>query len=277
MRSHLAAFVLTASVICPAPVSAATIYTFSIDGTSDFDTDSIESYSFTPSAPGGTLQFTKAIDATSDDITAAVALGTTYSGATFIAYQDVVSPQTELFRYTLTDVLFTSSSLGSSTQQVSLQAGSALFVPAGGATVFTFSVGGTTDFDTDAIRWFAFVPSGSGGTLTFTKDLDATSDDILLATAMGTLFSSATFIGYDGVISPDAEVFRYVLSQIMFASVTLDGLTTLETVSVVAEGASRREGPASVPEPASGLLCVTAGVILLAGGRGRGLREKLRR
>lgn len=273
MSARLIVTVLTAWVISVMPAHAATIFTFGIDGTTDFDTSSIQSYSFTPSGPGGTMEFTKAIDATSPDILFAVASGTMYSSATFIAYDNVVSPQTELFRYTLTDVLFTSVSLNAVTETVSLLAATATFVPAGGATVFTFSIGGTTDFDTNAIYSYLFFPSGTGGTLTFTKDLDITSNDILVAVAAGTVFPNATFIGYDNLISPQSEVFRYTLSNILFTSVSLNQITTTETVSLLAESAILSEGPVTVPEPASGLLLLSAAATLLAR-RPRGSRPR---
>ena len=259
MRWRHALLAVAVLFACCLPARAATILTFEVAGTTNFSTDAVLAFSL---GSGGTLQLTKTVDSTSDDIAQAVALGTPFASAALIAYQDVVSPQTELFRYVLNDLMFVSYSLNDLTETVLLLAATITYVPADGPTMFTFSVTGTTAFDTSAIHSYSFVPSGSGGTLTFTKDLDATSPDILLAVAQGTLFPGATFVAYDGVISPEAEVFRYLLSNILFTSVSLDDL--VETVSIQSQEAVLVEGPASIPEPASGLLVLTGAAALIA-------------
>lgn len=259
MRWRQQVLALAVLLVSCLPATAATILTFEVAGTTDFSTDTISSFSL---GAGETLEFTKDVDVTSDDILQAVTLGTHFASAALIAYQDLISPETELFRYVLSDVVFASYSLNDLTETVLLMAAAITYVLADGPTVFTFSVDGTTSFDTSTIHSYSFVPSGSGGTLTLIKDLDATSDDILLAVAQGTLFPGATFVAYDGVISPEAEVFRYLLSHILFTSTSFSELT--ETVSIQAGTAALVEGPASVPEPASGLLVLTGAAALIA-------------
>ena len=269
MRSRLCILTL-AVLLAPATGStAATIFTFEVTGTTDFSTSSIQSFSFSPQGSGGTLELTKEIDLASVNILQAVTQGTQYLGAAFIAYDNVVSPETELFRYTLNDLVFTSVSLNGLIETVSMMAATATFVPAGGATIFTFGVNGTTSFDTDTIHSYSFVPSGTGGTLSFTKAIDSSSDDFQLAVAQGSLFAGATFIGYDGSISPEAEVFRYLLSNIFFSSASLN--LDAQTVTLQAERATLVEVPASAPEPGVLSLLLT-GVALLAHRRRRPLR-----
>lgn len=113
MTIRVAGTVLALMVLCAAPSSAATIFTFGISGTTAFDTEAIHSFSFTPLGAGGEMTFIKEIDSTTDDIALAVASGTTFFTATLVAYEDAIAPAAELFRYVLADdVRFTSQSLG---------------------------------------------------------------------------------------------------------------------------------------------------------------------
>jgi type VI protein secretion system component Hcp len=262
MKSRDLVLTLAVLLVSCLPAAAATILRFEVAGTTSFSS-TVFSYSL---GSGETLSFTKAVDATSDDIVEAVATGTLFASAALIAYQDSVSTETEIYRYVLTDAIFASYSLSDVTENVLLQAATITYVPADVPTMFTFSVDGTTAFDTSAIHSYSFVPSGAGGTLTFTKDLDATSDDILLAVAQGTLFPGATFVAYDGVISPENEVLRYILSDILFTSLTLGDL--VETVTIESQAAAVVVEPTPVPEPASGLL-VLVGAALIARRRRR--------
>ena len=103
-------------------------------------------------------------------------------------------------------------------------------------------------------------------------NFDATSNDILLAVAQGTQFPGATFIAYDGVISPEAELYRYILSSILFTSLSVGQLG--ETVSIQAGTAALVAGPASVPEPASALFFLTGGAALIGRWRPTRLDER---
>jgi hypothetical protein len=91
------------------------------------------------------------------------------------------------------------------------------------------------------------------GEFTFTKEIDASSNDFLAATAGGTTFAEATFIAYDTSIGPLNELFRFSFTgDVQFISFVVGSLT--ETVTLTADSIIRTDGPAAVPEPASLLL-----------------------
>ena len=112
MRSLFAAATFTALLTCAAPVSAATIYTFTLSDGSQASPGSILSFSFAPLGAGGTLSILKELDTLSPIILAATVSGTTYSGATFTAYDGMIAPGSRLFEYVLTNALFTSVQYG---------------------------------------------------------------------------------------------------------------------------------------------------------------------
>lgn len=128
-----------------------------------------------------------------------------------------------------------------------------LVVPAQASTIYTFDVTGTDTFDTTALS-FSF-DAAPPSEFTFTKELDASSNDFLAAAVGGTKFAEATFIAFDTSIGPLNELFRFSFTGdvrfISFAS----GLT--ETVTLTANSIIRTDGPAAVPEPASLLLLAT--------------------
>jgi hypothetical protein len=129
-----------------------------------------------------------------------------------------------------------------------------LVVPAQAATLYTFDVTGTDAFDTTALS-FSF-DAGPPSEFTFTKEIDASSDDFQDATAAGTAFAEATFIAYDTSIGPLNELFRFSFTgDVLFTGVVVGGLT--ETVTLTANSIIRTDGPAAVPEPASLLLLAT--------------------
>jgi hypothetical protein len=135
-------------------------------------------------------------------------------------------------------------------------------VPAQAATIFTFEVNGTDDFDTAPLSFSPGLPSQ----FTFVKPLDASSPDFFQAVAAGTSFAAATFIAYDTSIDPLNELFRYSFAgNVLFTSLTPAGLN--ETVTLTADSMSRADGPASVPEPGSLLLLATGLLAALAQGR----------
>ena len=108
MRSLFAAATFTALLACAAPVSAATIFTFSLSDGSHAEPGSILSFSFEPLGGGGTLSIVKELDTLSPIILLATVSGTVYPEATFAGYADTVAPGSRLFEYVLTNALFTS-------------------------------------------------------------------------------------------------------------------------------------------------------------------------
>lgn len=108
MRFQLVAATLAVLLVCAAPASAATIFTFTLSDGTGADPGSIHAFSFDPLGAGGTLTIVKELDTFSPIVLTAVASGTLYPGAAFVAFDGVVSPATQLFRYDLTQVLFTS-------------------------------------------------------------------------------------------------------------------------------------------------------------------------
>jgi len=128
-----------------------------------------------------------------------------------------------------------------------------LVVPAQAAPIYTFDVTGTDTFDTTALS-FSFDADLSE--FTFIKEIDASSNDFLAATAGGTTFAEANFIAYDTSIGPLNELFRFLFTgDVQFISYALGGLT--DTVTLTANSIIRTDGPAAVPEPASLLLLAT--------------------
>jgi hypothetical protein len=130
-----------------------------------------------------------------------------------------------------------------------------LVVPAQAATIYTFDVTGTDTFDTTALSFsFDAAPLSE---FTFTKEIDASSNDFQAATAGGTTFAEATFIAYDTSIGPLNELFRFSFTgDVQFISYSFGGNLT-ENVTLTANSIIRTDGPAAVPEPASLLLLAT--------------------
>jgi hypothetical protein len=109
MRLRLSAAICALLLACTTPASAATIFTFDLSDGTGATPGSILSFSFAPLGAGGTLTVDKELDTFSPTVFAAVALGTTYAGATFAAYDGTVSPASRLFEYALTNAIFTSA------------------------------------------------------------------------------------------------------------------------------------------------------------------------
>jgi hypothetical protein len=128
-----------------------------------------------------------------------------------------------------------------------------LVVPAQAAAIYTFDVTGTDSFDTTALSFSFDAPLSE---FTFTKEIDASSNDFQAATVGGTTFPEATFIAYDNSIDPLNELFRFSFTgDVQFISLVVGSLT--ETVTLTANSIIRTDGPAVVPEPASLLLLAT--------------------
>lgn len=125
MQLRSVVLTLAALFMFALPARATTIYTFSVSGTSNFDTNAIYSYSFDPLSglSAGTFTFVKDIDGTSPNIAKATAFGTTFGGATFVAYDSAITPTAEMFSYMFTgSVSFVGISRAALTEQVSLSA-----------------------------------------------------------------------------------------------------------------------------------------------------------
>ena len=139
----------------------------------------------------------------------------------------------------------------------------AFAVPAGAATIFTFSLSDGSRAEPGSIRSFSFDPLGASGTLSVVKELDTLSPIILAATASGTTYPGATFAAYDGIVAPGSRLFEYTLINALFTSVQPAGGVILprERFEILGETVTLTRGPASVPEPAILFLMATGAAL----------------